>query len=148
MLVTIAPHYWFFLRTFACLLHFLQLLLTMQYAVTSGRVTQCSSRVMSCYVMSCHVLVTLAYGGFICSARLLMVSSDSEDGSSLASDLESLEDTPVDSWDARPSVPINEYPVSLRHEQEVTSQVKSSQDGRLAAFQHRHEEFLAEYEFS
>ena len=69
--------------------------------------------VMSRYVMPCHVLAScLAHPGFLRTDRAAMSSSDSE----LTSDdsgSDCLEDSPVDSWDARPSVAINDYPVSL-----------------------------------
>ena len=39
---------------------------------------------------------------------------------------------------------VNQYPVSLRREQEV----RTSQDGRLAGFERRRDDFLGQYEFS
>ena len=71
-----------------------------------------------------------------------MDSSDSESTSGDSSS-DCLEDSPVDSWDARPSIAINDYPVSLRREQELCR----SQAGRLAALQRRREEFLEQYDF-
>ena len=71
-----------------------------------------------------------------------MYSSDSE-STSADSGSDCLEDSPADSWDARPSIAINDYPVSLRREQELSR----SQAGRLAALQRRQEEFLEQYDF-
>ena len=71
-----------------------------------------------------------------------MYSSDSESTSGDSSS-DCLEDSPVDSWDARPSIAINDYPVSLRREQELCR----SQAGRLAALERRREEFLEQYDF-
>ena len=92
--------------------------------------------------MSCHVLLSLAHPGFLHSGRLLMDLSETED-SSFESDCECAKDGKVHSWDARPSLAINSYTVSLRREQEVCR----SERGRLAAFQRQREEFLADYEF-
>ena len=98
---------------------------------------------MSRYVMSYHVLPPcLAHPGFLRSDRVLMYSSDSEP-TSADSGSDCLEDSPVDSWDARPSIAINDYPVSLRREQELSR----SQAGRLAALQRRREELLEQYDF-
>ena len=97
---------------------------------------------MSAGVMSRHVLLSLAHPGFLRPGRLLMDLSETEDSSS-ESDCESAKDGEVHSWDARPSMAINRYAVSLRREQEVCR----SERGHPAAFQRRREEFLADYEF-
>lgn len=90
-----------------------------------------------------HVLLPcLAHPGFLSSDTVLMYSSDSEP-TSAESGSDCLEDSPVDSWDARPSIAINDYPVSLRREQDLSR----SQAGHLATLQRRREEFLEQYDF-
>ena len=91
-----------------------------------------------CQLGLCHVMSPY----IIRSGRLLMDSSETEESSS-ESNCECAEDGEVHSWDARPSMAINRYPVSLRREQELCR----SECGRLAAFQRRQDEFLADYEF-
>ena len=99
--------------------------------------------VMSRYVMSCHVLLRcLAHPGFLRPDRAMMYSSDS-DLTSDDSASDCLEDSPVDAWHARASMAINEYPVSLRREQDLSR----SQAGRLAAVERCKEEFFDQYEF-
>ena len=107
------------------------------HVVTSCKCQLRLCHVMSPYIMSHHVLLSLAHPGFLRSGRLLMDSSETEDSSS-ESNCECAKDGEVHSWDARPSMAINRYAVSLRREQEVCR----CERGRLAAFQRRQEEFL------
>ena len=112
------------------------------HVVTSCKCQLGLCHVMSPYIMSRHVLLSLAHPGFLRSSRLPMDSSETEDSSS-ESDCQCAKDGKVHSWDARPSMAINRYVVSLRPEQEVCR----SERGHLAILQRWREEFLADYEF-
>lgn len=114
-----------------------------QYTRLLHLVTSRKGQLGLCNVISFH---TMCYSVWLIldssAGQLLMDSSDTED-TSLQTDCECLEDGEIDSWDARPSMAINQYVVFLRREQEVSR----SEHGCLAALQRWREEFLAEYEF-